>query len=131
MAQQLFISDGTAAGSHSLATFSIDGLGNDSSPSGFTGLNGKVLFGANDGIHGFELWASDASTHETHMLLDLNPGAGQGAGSPPIAIALWQFFSGNDWRSRLSAMGYRRNRKLERHCSPMPRLNLTPPMWRC
>jgi ELWxxDGT repeat protein len=96
VAQQLFISDGTAAGSHSLATFSTDGLGNDSSPSGFTGLNGKVLFSANDGIHGFELWASDASTHETHMLFDLNPGAGQGAGSPPIAIGALAIFAGND-----------------------------------
>jgi ELWxxDGT repeat protein len=94
--QQLFTSDGTTAGSHSLVTFATASQGADSGASGFIGLNGKVLFVATDGIHGAELWSSDEITHDTNMLIDLNPGAGQGADSAPITIGTRAIFAGSD-----------------------------------
>jgi ELWxxDGT repeat protein len=35
-------------------------------------LNGRVYFGANDGIHGDELWVSDGTVAGTHMVKDIN-----------------------------------------------------------
>ena len=40
-------------------------------------LIGKTLFIANDGVHGDELWTSDGTEIGTHMLLDINPAAGE------------------------------------------------------
>lgn len=39
------------------------------------GLQGKVYFEANDGVHGRELWISDGTNAGTTMLLDINPGS--------------------------------------------------------
>jgi ELWxxDGT repeat protein len=93
--EQLLTSDGTAAGTHSLVTFSTESQGSDSQASGFTSLGSKVMFVANDGIHGNELWLSDKSTRATSRLTDINPGTGDGA-SGLVAIGAYIIFSGND-----------------------------------
>ncbi len=36
----------------------------------------RLLFRADDGVHGQELWVTDGSTSGTHMVKDLTPGAG-------------------------------------------------------
>ncbi|MEZ5990303.1 MAG: hypothetical protein R3F30_14520 [Planctomycetota bacterium] len=38
----------------------------------------RVLFTADDGVNGQELWASDGTAAGTNMVLDLNPGSGSG-----------------------------------------------------
>ena len=40
-------------------------------------LNGKTIFIANDGVHGYELWTTDGTELGTQMLLDINPAAGE------------------------------------------------------
>ena len=37
----------------------------------------QVLFSANDGEHGYELWISDGSAAGTYMVADINPGPGR------------------------------------------------------
>jgi len=47
-----------------------------SAPSQFACLDGKLIFLANDGRHGYELWTSDGTTGGTKLLKDINPGEG-------------------------------------------------------
>jgi ELWxxDGT repeat protein len=94
--QKLFISDGTAAGSHILATFATETVGEDSQPSGFTSINGQVAFIANDGIHGYEIWLTDKSSHDTRMLTDLNPGPGDGVNTALVAVGNHLIFGGSN-----------------------------------
>jgi ELWxxDGT repeat protein len=93
---QLFTSDGSTAGTHSLVTLSTESQGSDSQASGFTSLGSKVLFTANDGIHGYQIWQSDKSTRATSMLTDLNPSAANGVETPLVAIGALIMFGGND-----------------------------------
>ncbi len=44
-------------------------------------LGDVVIFNANDGVHGNELWRSDGTAAGTYMILDIRPGA---TGSDPI-----------------------------------------------
>jgi trimeric autotransporter adhesin len=74
-----WISDGTAAGTTLLkdifpGTNSYYGFKNGSNPSGFTVLNGKALFSANDGVNGDQLWETDGTTAGTTLLKDIFPG---------------------------------------------------------
>ena len=46
-----------------------------SSPGLFTNLNGIVLFAADDGITGRELWGSNGTTTGTILVKDIQPGA--------------------------------------------------------
>lgn len=45
------------------------------SPHGLTPIGGKLLFFADDGVHGNELWATDGTAAGTALLVDLNLGA--------------------------------------------------------
>jgi ELWxxDGT repeat protein len=46
----------------------------DSSPGGFTALNGAIYFIADDGIHGPELWKTDGTARGTVIVKDINAG---------------------------------------------------------
>jgi len=48
------------------------GLGNSSNPSQFTVLNDRLIFSAEDGIHGYEPWLSDGFSGAV-LLKDIHP----------------------------------------------------------
>jgi ELWxxDGT repeat protein len=66
---ELWVSDGTAAGTIKLDTF-IKAI----NVFGFTEMNHKLYFVADDGTHGYELWSSDGTPTGTRIVKDINPG---------------------------------------------------------
>jgi ELWxxDGT repeat protein len=75
-ANELWISDGTAAGTRLLMDI-LPGP-NDSFGEfelGFMIAGSRALFVANDGVHGRELWVTDGTVTGTHMVADLTPGS--------------------------------------------------------
>ena len=80
---ELWRSDGTESGTQLLKdidTVSTNGHFSGSFPPGRAVLNDQLIFAADDGIHGRELWISDASNEGTRLLKDINPGAESGIG---------------------------------------------------
>ena len=78
-ANQLWVTDGTRPGTNLVASL---GLSTISYPHGLTVLGNKLIFTADDGVHGAELWISDGTNSGTHLLKDINPGP---TGSNPNA----------------------------------------------
>lgn len=74
---ELWVSDGTDAGTH-LVTDILPGPGGGLSAVYPTGailpFGDRVLFLANDGVHGMELWISDGTAGGTRMVRDITPG---------------------------------------------------------
>jgi ELWxxDGT repeat protein len=50
----------------------------NSSAKGFTSIGDKVIFTANDGVHGHELWVADGTIDGTTLLLEISPGTADG-----------------------------------------------------
>ncbi|WP_165839029.1 hypothetical protein [Roseicella frigidaeris] len=74
--RELWISDGTAGGTHLLADINPGAASSD--PGGITLLgDGRFLFTADDGTHGEEPWISDGTACGTHLLADIQAGAGR------------------------------------------------------
>ncbi len=79
--EELWRSDGTTAGTYMVKDIK-PGTGNGiSSGSMLANINGKVVFGANDGSTGVELWASDGTASGTQLLKDIFPGAESSLGN--------------------------------------------------
>jgi ELWxxDGT repeat protein len=72
--EQLWITDGTVAGSHVVKVFA------GATIFGLTMIGGRVYFAVDDGVHGAELWSSDGTAAGTVLVQDINPGP---AGSGP------------------------------------------------
>lgn len=97
--RELYASNGTGnEGTSNLVKDIRPGPAN-SNPSGFTDFNGTLMFLADDGIHGTELWRSNGTDGSTQMVKDIRPGS---MGSSPIdsglgvAIQNYLFFKAND-----------------------------------
>ncbi|MBP6333980.1 MAG: T9SS type A sorting domain-containing protein [Bacteroidia bacterium] len=79
---ELWATDGTFAGTHLVKDInpnSADELFNYYSSTGVQKysncvFNGELYFFADDGIHGMELWKSDATEVGTNLVLDITPG---------------------------------------------------------
>lgn len=74
-----YITDGTVAGTMLIKNITLLGSASpapfeDSNPSGFVELNGRVYFNAQSNDFGYELWASDGTTEGTYQVKDINPG---------------------------------------------------------
>ena len=77
--QELWRSDGTAAGTYLIIDINP---GKNSScfdayyHNPITNVNGIAYFGANDEVHGLELWRSDGTRAGTYLVKDIRPGSG-------------------------------------------------------
>ena len=69
----LWISDGTEAGTTEVSK--ISATGSDPDMQQFMILNDKLLFSADDAIHGSELWSSDGTPVNTNLVKDISPDA--------------------------------------------------------
>jgi ELWxxDGT repeat protein len=113
-------SDGTAAGTRRIADINQEPdrapSGPSSSPRDFVASAGRsILFSAEDGIHGRELWRSDGSATGTTLLADICPGGKNSHSNPAGLTALGRrtvVFSAFDdrrgtelWRTDGSATG--------------------------
>ena len=81
--RELWVSDGTADGTQLLKDINITDIPDSNYPassvaSNFTEFDGKLLFTANDGVTGNELWVSDGTADGTQLLKDINPGSSDG-----------------------------------------------------
>jgi ELWxxDGT repeat protein len=56
-----------------------------SKPQSYMATNGALFFSATDGVHGRELWKSEANSSGAALVKDINPGI---AGSSPIPLAV-------------------------------------------
>lgn len=77
---ELWVSDGTAAGTH-LVKDILPGTGDGLFPPSagsfapqLVEFKGVLYFGANDGVHGNELWRSDGTAAGTYLVEKINPG---------------------------------------------------------
>src|SRR5262249_22140479 len=82
--QELWISDGTAAGTVSLGDLGPGAAGSE--PRWITAVAGRIFFTADDGVHGRELWVTDGTAAGTHLLADVEPGAGSSVPSELHAV---------------------------------------------
>ncbi len=104
--QELWKSDGTSAGTILVkdiytGTSYQSGYGyapNSSSPQELIEVDGKLLFIANDGVHGEELWKSDGTSGGTALLKDIETGSAGYLSNYPGFTELdgTLFFSAND-----------------------------------
>lgn len=74
--RELWRSDGTEAGTTMVADIQPGSENTFISRADFlTSFNGKLVFAADDGIHGRELWITDGTTNGTTLVKDIVPGA--------------------------------------------------------
>jgi len=71
---ELWTSDGTAAGTTMVADINPGGSG--SYAQSLTNANGTLFFAANDGLNGRELWKSEGTPAHATIVADINPYAG-------------------------------------------------------
>ncbi len=72
--QELWVTDGTSAGTQLLKDINTDTSynGGNSSPQDFAVLNNKLFFAAYDSTHGHELWVTDGTSAGTQLVVDLD-----------------------------------------------------------
>jgi ELWxxDGT repeat protein len=77
LGRELWVTDGTAGGTRVLADVNpgtADGLADYANSFVVLG-DGRALFAANDGVHGWEIWVTDGTAGGTRLLADIAPGA--------------------------------------------------------
>ncbi len=84
-----------AIGTPYVVTSSITVGYGSTAPPRVVALGNKVIFAADDGVNGREIWASDGTAGGTVMLADCNPGFASGLNwnDPIVACAGYVFFS--------------------------------------
>ncbi|MCK8785323.1 FG-GAP-like repeat-containing protein [Roseomonas sp. NAR14] len=82
--RELWLTDGTAAGTFQLADINRTAPGASGNPADLVDLgSGLMLFTADDGIHGREVWVTDGTPARTTMVSDRNAGS---AGLAPLKV---------------------------------------------
>lgn len=72
---ELWVSDGTPAGTHLFANIWPGAL-EGAVPTGLTVFEDRLYFSADDGVHGRELWSTDGTVDGTRLAKDIQPGPG-------------------------------------------------------
>jgi ELWxxDGT repeat protein len=88
--EQLWVSDGTPAGTHMVKAFAGNPIHN------LTAIGARVYFTVDDGTHGNELWVSDGTAAGTMLVSDINPGATGSNPSLLINVNGELFFAADD-----------------------------------
>ncbi|MGB6268507.1 MAG: ELWxxDGT repeat protein, partial [Olleya sp.] len=70
--------------------------GNSSNPNNFVNINSGLLFSANDGVNGRELWFTVGSTAGTVLLKDINVGSGNSSPEDLFFFNGSVYFTAND-----------------------------------
>src|SRR6185436_12449726 len=78
--RRLMASDGTAEGTVSLRDLVPDSVAD--------AVDGTVFLGADDGVHGYELWKTDGTTGGTTLVKDLEPNLRTNASWPYLLATL-------------------------------------------
>jgi ELWxxDGT repeat protein len=75
----------------------VNAITHNSSPSGFVQINAKtILFAADDGVHGTELFATDGTPAGTFLVKDINPGMQGSSPNDLTNVNGTLFFSATD-----------------------------------
>ena len=97
--REFWTTDGTADGTTlTKDIFPGSGSGPEGKPGGEdteAAFGNKLCFGADDGVHGSELWCSDGTEAGTALVKDINPGAA-GAGIYGLKVAAGKLWFGAD-----------------------------------
>lgn len=99
---ELWVSDGSAAGTSMVQDIRPGAEGSLTWPTELESstalipLGKQLLFVADDGAHGRELWLTDGSAQGTRLLNDIAPEAAAGAPDDMMVSGDWLFFSAND-----------------------------------
>ena len=70
---ELWVTDGTTAGTQLVADINPSSYGGGSFPEDFTELNGKLYFSANSASNGSDIWVTDGTTEGTQLVVDIRP----------------------------------------------------------
>ncbi|HEU4418667.1 MAG TPA: ELWxxDGT repeat protein, partial [Planctomycetota bacterium] len=94
-----WVSDGTPAGTFRLRDVWPGSASSMSEPAGFgaAGSGARVVFGANDSVHGVDLWTSDGTPNGTTLLADIAPEILDSNPSGFVRIGTDLFFVADDY----------------------------------
>ncbi|MCW3094128.1 MAG: hypothetical protein JWP81_5197 [Ferruginibacter sp.] len=86
---ELWVSDGSAGGTHIVKNIGPDGGGvlGSGAPSSLVVYNSKIYFPGKDDINGVELWVTDGTDPGTHLVKDILPGT---TGSQPFDMMVYK-----------------------------------------
>lgn len=94
---ELFVTDGTSAGTSLLKNINTNTINQiSSSINYFFNLNGNLLFRAEDGTHGHELWVTDGTNAGTQILKDIYLGSNSGMPNQFFKFGNQLYFSAMD-----------------------------------
>ena len=72
MGRELWVTNGTAAGTYMLKDINASGSALSSSADITALRDGRAVFSANDGTHGYQLWVTNGTAAGTYQAKDIN-----------------------------------------------------------